>query len=180
MTWSTSASAACWTNGSSRSVWASPNRAAMRLRCFRVWAHLRVSSRRPPSADHTPVSSSFDPHLRRRAVLATPALKAEGEPAPSGDRPLSARLCRPSRPRRRSAIHPEPTKRAGTKRQISSTRVCSDKFFAGRQNFRRSEPSRLPRVGRPFPPARARPTILLDLRSDTRPLMRIFRGMNSG
>jgi hypothetical protein len=77
-----------------------------------------------------------------------------------------------------ATFHPEPTNRAGTKRQISSTRVRTDKFFSRRQNSRRSEPSRLPSVSLRCD-LLVRSTILLDLRSDMRPLIRIFRGMNS-
>ena len=58
------------------------------------------------------------------------------------------------------------------------SRVRTDKFFSRRQNSRRREPSRLPSVSLRCDLLVA-PPILLDLRSDTRLLIRIFRGMNS-
>jgi hypothetical protein len=74
---------------------------------------------------------------------------------------------------------PEPTIRPGTKRQISSSRVRTDNILAAAKT-----PAAVNRAG-----CRAsvsvmtcswHPTILLDLRSDMRRLIRIFRGMNSG
>jgi hypothetical protein len=74
---------------------------------------------------------------------------------------------------------PEPTNRAGTKRShFILSRARTENFLGRRQNSRRREPSRLPSVSlRCDLPVR--PTILLDLRSETRLLIRIFRGMNS-
>ena len=57
-------------------------------------------------------------------------------------------------------------------------RVRTDKFLARRQNSRRSEPSRLPNASLRCD-LLVRPTILLDLRSGMRRLIRIFRGINS-